>query len=67
MGRFSSFSYITKDGIEGGNPNVFVIKEGNLEDLMKAIDKDLYTRRLSRNMVDTHQNLRLPIDSSRKK
>ena len=40
---FKSCAYITKDGIEGDNPNIFVIKEGNLEDFMNQIDTKLYS------------------------
>lgn len=39
---FHSFSLLTKSGIEGDNPKIFVVKEGNLENLMEEIDQGVY-------------------------
>lgn len=40
---FSSPTYITKDGLSGDNTKIFVIKNGNLENLMKEINGNLYS------------------------
>ncbi len=40
---FDSYGTITKDGIKGEN-DVYVIDNGNLEDLMKDIDNDVYAK-----------------------
>ena len=55
---FKLCAYITKDGIEGDNQNIFVIKEGNLEDLMKQIDANLYSE--VQHDVEREYNSRYP-------
>jgi predicted ATPase len=40
---FKSPAYITKNGIEGDNQNIYVIKDGNLEDYMNQISGGMVT------------------------
>lgn len=57
---FKSPSFITRQGIEGANPRIFTIKDGDLEDFMKQIDERLFAEAYEQTKKDYGKKVSKP-------